>query len=78
MTSVCLITAVVLFLASLGSSSPLHDDDGLDMAEFTAGNTLDRFKVHFNWRNISCPVCKAFFTVLDVALLVRNIHLLFL
>lgn len=70
MNSVCLITVVVLFLASLGSSSLLHDD--VDMADLTAVNTLDRFKAHFSWRNISCPVCKAVFTVVDFALLVRK------
>lgn len=68
MNSVCLITVVVLFLASLGSPYPLHDD--VDMAGLMAVNTLDRFKVHFSWRNISCSVCKAVFTVVDIALLV--------
>lgn len=63
----CFITVVVLFLACFGSSCSLHDD--LDVSV----NTLDRFKVHFNWRNISCPVCKAVFTIVDIALLVRKL-----
>ena len=29
----------------------------------------------FGWRNLSCPVCKALFTVLDIALLVGFIYL---
>lgn len=69
MNSVCVIT--VLFLASLSSSYPLHDD--VDMADIMTVKTLDRFKVHFSWRNISCPVCKAVFTVVDIALLVRKL-----
>lgn len=32
---------------------------------------IDRFKVGFNWHNVSCAVCKAIFTTVDVALLVR-------
>ncbi|MCI4388328.1 hypothetical protein PGIGA_G00084420 [Pangasianodon gigas] len=67
MNTVCLITVAGLFLASLGSSAPLHDD--MDMADLMGVNTLDGFKVHFSWRNISCPVCKAVFTVVDIALL---------
>ncbi|KAM9455654.1 sphingomyelin phosphodiesterase [Clarias gariepinus] len=68
MKSVCLVTAVVLLLASPCSSSPLYDDD-VDIADLMPGNTLDPFKVHFSWHNISCPVCKAVFTVVDIALL---------
>ncbi|KAM6985801.1 sphingomyelin phosphodiesterase [Aplochiton taeniatus] len=30
---------------------------------------IDRLQVGFNWRNLTCPVCKAVFTVLDIALL---------
>lgn len=70
MNSVCVITALGLLLASLGSSYPLHD--GVDMDGLMPGNALDRFKVHFSWRNLSCPVCKAVFTVVDIALLVRK------
>lgn len=71
MNRVCLITVAVFFLASLGSSYPLHND--VDMAGLVGVNTLDRFKVHFSWRNISCQVCKAVFTVVDIALLVRKL-----
>lgn len=67
----CLITVVVLFLASVGSPYPLHVD--VNMEDLMAGNTLDRFKVHFSWHNISCPVCKAVFTLVDIALLVRKL-----
>ncbi|XP_028322184.1 sphingomyelin phosphodiesterase [Gouania willdenowi] len=30
---------------------------------------MERLKVGFNWRNVTCPLCKAVFTILDVALL---------
>ncbi|KAG7240146.1 hypothetical protein INR49_027547, partial [Caranx melampygus] len=30
---------------------------------------LSRSQVGFNWRNITCPLCKAVFTILDIALL---------
>ncbi|KAG7517087.1 hypothetical protein JOB18_049001 [Solea senegalensis] len=30
---------------------------------------LSRSQLSFNWRNVTCPLCKAIFTILDVALL---------
>ncbi|XP_072230909.1 sphingomyelin phosphodiesterase [Leuresthes tenuis] len=30
---------------------------------------FNRFGLGFNWRNVSCPLCKALFTILDIALL---------
>uniref|UniRef100_A0A3Q2PSV7 Sphingomyelin phosphodiesterase n=1 Tax=Fundulus heteroclitus TaxID=8078 RepID=A0A3Q2PSV7_FUNHE len=37
---------------------------GIDLKE-----QLDTFGLGFSWRNLTCPACKAIFTVLDVALL---------
>ena len=28
----------------------------------------------FNWKNLTCPACKAFFTILDIALLVSVVY----
>ncbi|XP_061595205.1 sphingomyelin phosphodiesterase [Cololabis saira] len=30
---------------------------------------LERLSLGFNWKNLSCPVCKAMFTILDIALM---------
>ncbi|XP_017273434.1 sphingomyelin phosphodiesterase isoform X2 [Kryptolebias marmoratus] len=30
---------------------------------------INRFALGFSWRNLSCPLCKAVFTILDIALL---------
>lgn len=71
----CSFTLVVLLLFSLGSSYPLHDEG--TMADRMAVNTLDRFKVHVSWHNLSCPVCKVVFTVVDIALWVKKLYLCF-
>lgn len=39
---------------------------------------LSRPGVGFSWRNVSCPLCKAVFTILDIALLVMFLHTFFL
>lgn len=54
--------AVLLLLPLLGLSSPVPNP-GLEPVE----SELYRFR--FDWRNVTCPVCKVAFTVLDIALL---------
>lgn len=60
----CLL--VVLALIDFGSSLPLQEND---QGQITLIEQLERFRVGFNWRNLTCPLCKTLFTILDIALL---------
>ncbi|XP_030648451.1 sphingomyelin phosphodiesterase [Chanos chanos] len=66
-TSGAFFFCFVLFTAPLSSSFPL--EDGTNIAKYNFVDAVSRFRVEFSWRNISCPVCKAIFTVVDLALL---------
>ena len=63
--------ALVLTLAPPGSDHPVPTEQG----RLVLVERLGHAGVGFNWRNLTCPVCKALFTVLDVALLVTRDHL---
>ena len=68
--SVFTVVSLVLCLAALGTSYPLQDE--ADEAHLRAVKPIDYFHVRFSWHNISCPLCKVIFTVVDIALLVRD------
>lgn len=53
----------------LGSAYPL--EGGTDTPQLRFVNEIEKFKFGFNWHNVSCAVCKAIFTTVDIALLVR-------
>lgn len=66
---------LVLMLPLFGSSHPAQ------MSEQPGVVLLEKFihaEVGFNWRNITCPLCKAVFTILDIALLVTFFFWFFL
>ncbi|XP_036450218.1 sphingomyelin phosphodiesterase [Colossoma macropomum] len=65
--SVFTVISLVLWLAAPGTSYPLQDET--DIADLRAVNPINHFQVRFSWHNISCPLCKALFTIVDVALL---------
>ncbi|XP_059401558.1 sphingomyelin phosphodiesterase-like [Carassius carassius] len=65
---VCAVLTVwTLFSAPSGSSHPL--EGGTESAKLRFVEEFDRFKLGFGWHNVSCAVCKAIFTMLDIALL---------
>lgn len=55
---------LVLMSSQFGSSHPVLEEPNLVFMD-----NVDRLRVGFNWRNLTCPVCKALFTILDIALL---------
>ncbi|KAM4619879.1 sphingomyelin phosphodiesterase [Polymixia lowei] len=58
--------SLVLMMSAFGASKPVQttgEPSLLFMEQFSRPN------VGFNWKNITCPVCKAVFTILDIALL---------
>lgn len=59
--------SLVLILPLFGSCHPaqLSGNPSLVFME-----QLSHSSVRFNWRNVTCYVCKAVFTIVDVALLV--------
>uniref|UniRef100_A0A8C7IWN9 Sphingomyelin phosphodiesterase n=1 Tax=Oncorhynchus kisutch TaxID=8019 RepID=A0A8C7IWN9_ONCKI len=61
-----LCCVLVLCSVPLGTSFPVQDEGkpGITFLE-----EVGRLRVGFNWRNLTCPVCKVLFTILDVALL---------
>ncbi|XP_024261778.2 sphingomyelin phosphodiesterase [Oncorhynchus tshawytscha] len=61
-----LYCVLVLCSLPLGTSFPVQDEGkpGITFLE-----EVGRLRVGFNWRNLTCPVCKVLFTILDVALL---------
>lgn len=64
---------LLLLLPLFGSSHPAQTPGQ------PALRLVERFNppgLRFNWRNITCPVCKAVFIVLDIALLVRAMHMI--
>ncbi|KAI1903453.1 hypothetical protein AGOR_G00027350 [Albula goreensis] len=67
--TVCfLYLGFVLFSSRGGTAYPLVDgetaEDRVKIVEAVA-----KLKVGYGWRNLTCPLCKALFTILDVALL---------
>ncbi|XP_076130134.1 sphingomyelin phosphodiesterase [Alosa pseudoharengus] len=60
----CLFVTVTLI--HFGSSIPLQEKN---FGQLSFVEQLGRFGVRFNWRNLTCPVCKTVFTILDIALL---------
>ena len=59
---------VMVTLIHFASSIPLQEKD---FGQLRFVEQLDRFGVGFGWRNLTCPLCKTLFTILDIALLVR-------
>lgn len=59
-----LLTCALVLLFGSCHPSPTPEKSRLVLVE-----QLSRTGVGFNWRNITCPLCKAVFTILDVALL---------
>ncbi|XP_067113677.1 sphingomyelin phosphodiesterase [Osmerus mordax] len=59
-----LICFVLVVSSPYGLSHPVLDEPNL-----TFMDEIDRLRVGFNWRNLTCPICKTLFTVLDIALL---------
>uniref|UniRef100_A0A673Z0Y8 Sphingomyelin phosphodiesterase n=1 Tax=Salmo trutta TaxID=8032 RepID=A0A673Z0Y8_SALTR len=61
-----LCCVLVLCSVPLGTSFPVQDEGkpGITFLE-----EVGRLRVGFNWRNLTCPVCKVLFTILDIALL---------
>ncbi len=71
LSTVCAVFIVwTLFSVPWGSSCPL--EGGTDSPQLRFVEEFDRFKLGFSWHNMSCAVCKAIFTTLDIALLVRQ------
>lgn len=67
--------ALVLMLPLFGSCHPAPTSEQQPKLVF-----MDQFSrpgLGFNWRNITCPLCKVLFTILDIALLVMFGQLLF-
>ncbi|XP_029029048.1 sphingomyelin phosphodiesterase [Betta splendens] len=62
-----LITASLVLLAPLFGSC--HPPRSPGEPAVVLMERLVHPGVRFNWRNVSCPLCKALFTILDVALL---------
>lgn len=60
----------ILFLGPLCFSYPL--EGGTDVPRLRVVEELDRLKLGFGWRNLSCALCKAIFASVDIALLVRS------
>ncbi|XP_066507582.1 sphingomyelin phosphodiesterase [Hoplias malabaricus] len=58
---------VVLLLPPVGKSYPLQDEN--DIADLGVVKQINNFQLMFSWHNISCSLCKALFTVVDIALL---------
>ncbi|XP_053187707.1 sphingomyelin phosphodiesterase [Scomber japonicus] len=54
--------ALLLLLPLLGSCHPAQTSDKSKLL-------MEQFSSRFNWKNVSCPLCKAVFTILDIALL---------
>ncbi|KAL0994951.1 hypothetical protein UPYG_G00129820 [Umbra pygmaea] len=61
-----LLLCLVLGSVRLGTSFPVQEEGkpGITFLE-----EVDRLRVGFNWRNLTCPLCKTLFAVLDIALL---------
>lgn len=53
--------------APLGSAYPLEGGTETPQLRFVDG--IEKFKFGINWHNVSCTVCKVFFTTVDIALL---------
>ncbi|KAI7793261.1 sphingomyelin phosphodiesterase [Triplophysa rosa] len=68
LSSICAFFIVYTWvLVSLVSGFPLKE--GPDSPQLRFVDQIDRFKVGFNWHNVSCAVCKAIFITVDIALL---------
>ncbi|KAJ7997559.1 hypothetical protein DPEC_G00230260 [Dallia pectoralis] len=55
----------IMVLVPLGTCLPVQEVE----QDLTFMEEVGRLRVGFNWRNLTCPVCKALFIILDVALL---------
>lgn len=59
------LVALILF-PLLGSCSPAPASEN----NILTIEDVARAGLKFNWRNLTCPTCKALFVILDIALLV--------
>ncbi|XP_010867124.1 sphingomyelin phosphodiesterase [Esox lucius] len=57
---------IVLVSVPIGTSLPIQENAKPDI---TFLEEVGRLRVGFNWQNLTCPVCKTLFTILDIALL---------
>ncbi|XP_012705465.2 sphingomyelin phosphodiesterase isoform X1 [Fundulus heteroclitus] len=62
-----LMTCTLLLMSPPCASC--HPAQNAAQAGIDLKKQLDTFGLGFSWRNLTCPACKAIFTVLDVALL---------
>ncbi|KAJ8402301.1 hypothetical protein AAFF_G00371660 [Aldrovandia affinis] len=58
----------VLFLSRVATAHPVQGGERRE-AHVKFMVAVDKLQVGFGWRNLTCPLCKALFTILDVALL---------
>lgn len=63
------LAVLVSFSVVLGSCSPAPAPDP-EQNRLTFFEHLGPTGLKFNWRNLTCPTCKALFVILDIALLV--------
>ncbi|GAA6232060.1 sphingomyelin phosphodiesterase [Lates japonicus] len=67
LSSFGLITCCLLIMLPLFGSCHPAQTSGKPSLVFM--EQFSRLGVGFNWRNVTCPLCKAVFTILDIALL---------
>ncbi len=67
-----LTCTVALMLPLLGSC---HPASAKEEPRLVFMERVNRLGVRFDWKNVTCPLCKAVFTILDIALLVMNMFL---
>lgn len=63
------LAVLVSFSVVFGSCSPAPAPDP-EQNRLTFFEHLGHTGLKFNWRNLTCPTCKALFVILDIALLV--------
>lgn len=64
------MAVLVSFYVVFGSCSPAPDPEQNRLTFF---EHLGLTGLKFNWRNLTCPTCKALFVILDIALLVLSL-----
>lgn len=70
-----LLSFSVVFGSGSPAPAPAPDPDP-KQNRLTFFENLGHTRLKFNWRNLTCPSCKALFVILDIALLVLFTFLL--
>lgn len=70
-------TAVLLLLPLLTSCHPATAPQSSDQSSLVLIQLNNPALLGYNWKNVSCHLCKALFTILDVALLVIDVIVMF-